>query len=427
MTTFNNLIQKIFYESKYSKFLFMILLLALFSRGIPTLNKLYFLAPILLSLYSFVGLFFFRKDKYFRIFIILILLFSVWTLVTGFWSEYQWFTLRRGLYFLLVSFGSFAAGFSLSNNFKSNIINSFLYLNILFVLISLISLLTNTPENSWSGGNGFGFMGFTNHQNKLGQDIYITAAPLFFLLKTNRKNNFKYLIVILVVINIILLFFTVSRASILMLFFTWLFFLSASLPLKKNLFFSILFFIIGFGSIYMIKITHLKDSLSITKNETYFGINRETTLKYSFQAALNGGLFGLGYGISDNRFIDPKLGNFDNEKEGLIYRREKTVSLLALIEETGIVGLVLFLLIIVYPFKLFWLKILSKERKINASINFNQNVDFSLIIYALAFMITLNFYGQIESWWIGIGSSVLPIYFIYSGMVIKSLSLRLIE
>ncbi|MCZ7612765.1 MAG: hypothetical protein M5T52_04270 [Ignavibacteriaceae bacterium] len=65
----------------------------------------------------------------------------------------------------------------------------------------------------------------------------------------------------------------------------------------------------------------------------------------SYRAAQNGGLTGLGYGMSDPNI---KPGSLGDHYEGERFVREKGNSVLALVEETGVVGLVLFLLPIIY-------------------------------------------------------------------------------
>ena len=65
----------------------------------------------------------------------------------------------------------------------------------------------------------------------------------------------------------------------------------------------------------------------------------------SYKAALEGGLFGLGYGISHPEI---RSGEYSDHFENGRLIREKGNSSLALIEEAGVVGLVLFLLPILY-------------------------------------------------------------------------------
>lgn len=75
----------------------------------------------------------------------------------------------------------------------------------------------------------------------------------------------------------------------------------------------------------------------------------------SYKAALNGGLTGLGYGISDPDILLPGTGShYDGER----YVREKGNSVLALIEEVGFTGLILFLLPLMYVLKK------TKEKKL---------------------------------------------------------------
>ncbi|MBK7978831.1 MAG: hypothetical protein IPK06_02225 [Ignavibacteriae bacterium] len=101
--------------------------------------------------------------------------------------------------------------------------------------------------------------------------------------------------------------------------------------------------------------------------------------------------FGLGYGISDTRFNDPLLGYFDKTAEGEIYRREKTISILAIIEETGIIGLILFLYVIGIPLKIMWFKIIKtfKDKNflnLSGCENTVNDLEIKLLKFAFAFL-----------------------------------------
>ncbi|MFZ1292530.1 MAG: O-antigen ligase family protein [Melioribacteraceae bacterium] len=353
-------------------------------------------------------------DKNIKIIFILIFAFFIWCAVTSFWSPYSAFTLKRSFYFLIVASGSLFIGFYLTKYKNNLLLNSFLILNALIILISLYSLITQTPENSWSGGHGLGFMGFTNHQNKLGQYIYLSVAPIILFIDKNDLNKkVRYLVIVLLLINLIFIALSVSRAAILALFLAWLIYYLMNFQIIKTLIFSFVFVAVIALTVVLTANFFNKKQITLVKHENSFGERRFQTIKDSWDSALKGGFFGLGYGTSDERFNNPLLGYYDKTSEGDIYRREKTISALAIIEEVGMIGLILFITIIFYPISLLLKKLFfnSEFRILNSS--------FQILSFSLAILISLNVYAQIESWWIGIGSAVLPIYFVFVGNVIK--------
>ena len=358
--------KKFLFESSYTRYIFLLFLLILFSRGFPLFNRVYAIAPIFFVIFFVFGIEAIYRSKYLRNITFLIVLFAVWAASSSIWSQFPVFTLKRSLYFLLVSLGSLFVGYQISKKNNDLILNSFLILNIIIIALSIFSLISNTPGNAWTGGHGLGFMGFTNHQNKLGQYIYITAAPLIlFYQNPSLKKSSKFLIYSLVFINLVIIALSVSRAAILALFITWLLYSLLNFSLLKTIFITLIFIGVIFSTVFITSKFTDKHEVNIVKNENYLGQRREKTIFYSWQSALNGGLFGLGYGISDKRFKPVLLGYYDNTSEGKIFRREKTVSVLAIVEEVGLIGLALLLVILFYPIILLWQKLNLSNRKVS--------------------------------------------------------------
>ena len=69
---------------------------------------------------------------------------------------------------------------------------------------------------------------------------------------------------------------------------------------------------------------------------------RKESLNQSFQAAKKGGLFGLGFGVSDG----VEFKGLSNNLSLVGYSREKTNSILASIEEIGLIGTSLYAMFI---------------------------------------------------------------------------------
>ncbi|OQY70208.1 MAG: hypothetical protein B6D44_16285, partial [Ignavibacteriales bacterium UTCHB2] len=98
---------------------------------------------------------------------LLFLIPGIWFLLTALWSSYPIISAERAFYFILLSAGCLAAGNLWLRYSSEGILDFLLPANIIVVLVCLFSLITNIPSDSWSGGNGKGFMGFFGQQNLL--------------------------------------------------------------------------------------------------------------------------------------------------------------------------------------------------------------------------------------------------------------------
>jgi O-antigen ligase len=116
--------------------------------------------------------------------------------------------------------------------------------------------------------------------------------------------------------------------------------------------------------------------------------NREREWAESYDAAVDGGWIGLGYGVStgDSEFF----GGYT----AVGYGREKGNSQLAVIEETGVVGLVLLLAVMLAIFLELWSAFrICRDR--------NLRMQLGLL---LGSFLGANAHGVFEAWWVSPGS-----------------------
>lgn len=129
--------------------------------------------------------------------------------------------------------------------------------------------------------------------------------------------------------------------------------------------------------------------------------SREEIWEKSFIAAKSGYISGLGYGISHPEIflpLEPLTGShYMNGR----FIREKGNSILAVVEETGLLGLIFFLMPLIYIVFLY-----------------KNNYKYSAII--LSSVIAFFIHSQFEAWWVGVGSIQLPIYIFFLGSYINS-------
>ncbi len=121
---------------------------------------------------------------------------SIWFLLTALWSSYPQISATRALYFILLSTGCISAGILWIRFSGKSILDFLLPANIFIVLLSLFSLITNIPSDSWTGGHGKGFMGFFGHQNVLASIILFTVPSVIMKLMSlvNRKSSSNFLL-----------------------------------------------------------------------------------------------------------------------------------------------------------------------------------------------------------------------------------------
>ncbi len=390
-----------------------------------------------------------EKDSHYII--ALIILTGIWFLITAFWSLHPEVSIKRALYFILISIGSVCAGLLstrlkikekrlkqeerretkdvsreienenkfLSSKFSlltSNLLpltSSLLPANIIVITLCLFSLITGIPSDSWTLGNGKGFAGFFGHQNLLASILLFTMPGVLLKIKEKGKKikGEAIFYFILLSLNLLVLALTYSRATMFSLAVGIIFYL----VLRKH------WKIILYGFLLIITSGVIVWSIPSLKNETEkliykdfptFLYTRQWLWGPSYKAALNGGLTGLGYGISDPSIILPK--GTGSHYDGDVYEREKGNSTFALIEETGLIGLALFILLIGFTIKIGCMDAAWMHDQNSNSVMQSYNHSF-LLSALVAFLV----HSQFEAWMTGVGSVQLPLFFFYIGLFVK--------
>jgi O-antigen ligase len=416
------------FKKNISLILIWIGFLSTASRAFQNAGNFWYIAPLAFLLLIFLNL---RelliKGNLFNL--VTVNLFGIWTLITSIWSLNPSVTFQRSLYLLLVINFSLLASVILLKN-KSNLFSLLSGLLLVTVFSSLFSLLYSLPDNSWTGGNGNGFMGFTVHQNTLGSLILFSIPSIiyyyFFKVSLNGSNS-KFRIqnsafLLLFLLSLLILFLSHSRASLLsfliLTFLTGLFYKAKLTIVVVSL---IIIFLILITVSIPVSYLHIKSY--ITKNTSSLLENRIRLWESSYQAADYGGLTGIGFGISH-----PEVKNFSKDgvyKEGRIIR-EKGNSFLALIEETGLIGFAFFLvpLFVIISKNL---QILSGYSKIinstgNQAIKHSNNpkalsllpeaTSFSLFTFHVLIIFSLLIHSQFEGWVSSVASFQILIYYL---------------
>ena len=395
-------------------------------RAFPSLSFFYYLVPIIFLLALGLNLYLnhnlIKTEKNLRLLLSLILLFSGWACITALWSPFPATSISRAAYFLLIAVSSVMLGYNWSKEEKNDLFGYLLPANLIVVITCIYSLITSYPADSWTGGHGLGFKGFASHQNTLASALVFTLPAVLFpvlreiIRKTvgrshNRSDSVrlspaKFIIFsVLLAANIILLLESVSRAGVLTVIIILLAFSLLNFKVRTTL----VYLLLAFVSFAILFYSSQAVRHFVFKTENKIGDRRIINIHETIDAAKNGGLLGLGYGISQEPKDKRVIGHFENE--GKIFVREKMIGVLALIEEVGIIGLSIFLGIIGIGF---W-----GRKRMDRFAKFSFTEDRISSIMILAVMIGYCFHAQIEAWWVGVGSIQLPLFFMILGQGVK--------
>jgi len=378
-------------------------MLLLYSRAFISVSNLYYLiflvVPFTLTIYYKQ----FNFNSPLKWILLSILLFSAWCFLSTLWSQIPLITFLRSSFFLFISLSFLIFGYLSYSEFRN--LSIIYFLALLLIAINLLSLIFHYPPNSWSGGNSKGFMGISTHQNTLGALIFFSMMGIYDKFYELKKSPTKLLIMKFIGLLFVLFFLlslTHSRISILvsiLLFFVFIFLQIIKARSKKSL---LLVTSIVVAIFILVFLDSFKDL--VYKHSDNFLSTRVGLLTDSYYASLESPVIGIGYGVSSSKVKG--IGNFFDLGNIKYFIREKGSGVLALIEEVGVIGLILFLV----PFVMI----------IRYSFSFKDKFD-DMTILLLIFLIGCFIHAQFEAWWVGPGSVFLPLYFFYNGFILSKI------
>jgi hypothetical protein len=347
-----------------------------------------------------------------KIFIVILFSFPIYTLLTTLWSVYPCLTFQRSLYLLLLYTGFFAVSILIQAWDCNKFIKLFLPANIFLILVSIVTLNLNDYGLIWTVNLDWqGFKGLYGHSNVYAAALLFTligVSSLFAPQKKHKIGNEKFDLqwlkdkkllfgLLLAVTNIYFIIISYSRTTMISLLIGALVFLFLSKNIKTLI-------MICIGIIICIAIIladgKMEDKVIkyVLKGSGNFFDHRTVLFEPSIKAAKLGGVFGLGLGVSAPELINQVPKNMTVSK---IYVREKGNSTLAIIEETGMIGLILFLMPVFLILNKLIFTFNSATPKISAYIK-------PALLISVIF--TLLLHSQFESWWIWVGSPELNIF-----------------
>ncbi|MCX7121857.1 MAG: O-antigen ligase family protein [Gammaproteobacteria bacterium] len=247
------------------------------------------------------------------------------------------------------------------------------------------------------------YEGLTDNPNTFGFIIAIATPSIFQKLYLNRKNRFKFtFFAILLMLEVHFLVVSYSRSAM-AIFLCVLFSFCVSLSLSKKIQIVMLSFIAIAIIVVMMPVSYLESKIisHIYKSQGNVTVNsdaslilttRSTVWQNSYEQAMKGGIFGGGFDvdIGNKHFSDEWICK-DSHGRNIqtdCYGREKGNTQLAIMEETGIVGLVFYILILS---SFFW-SVVPYYIKLKGS----EKVSMGLV---LGVIIGLLMESIVEAWW----------------------------
>jgi len=323
---------------------------------------------------------------------ILLFVYLIWCISTTLWSEVPILSLVKSTFFavdivVMLSAGSLWV-------IKYDYDRSFHWLFLVLVVVWLSGFLGGASEGSLDSFGSFNlYQGLTDNANAFGFTVAIISPLIFLKLYQHKANRWPFLAwFVILLVNIHFLFLSFSRSSI-AIFLCIASFFVLSLPLSKKI---LMAFSLFFGislMLLMLPASYLKTEVTahivkfngdiIDPNAPLVFQSRSLVWKKSIEQAKKGGIVGGGFAVT----IGDK--NFSiNNLSGVGYGREKGNSQFEIMEETGIIGLILYGLILIS----FFVHVIPYYRRITG----HDKVAMGL---ALGAIVGLLVESIVEGWW----------------------------
>ncbi len=283
---------------------------------------------------------------------LLLLVYLIWCMATTLWSEVPILSFSKGIMFCVNVVTMFSIGslWVVKFGFKKSFNWQFLILMVLVLLSGFLGAYSASSEDSF--GYFSAYSGMAGNPNGFGFLVAIVAPLILLRLyyqKTNKWLLFFWLVVLLIDVRFLVLSY--SRGDM-VIFLSILSFFLLSLPLSKKIFSSLLLFFTVLIVLIMTPVSYL-ETIFVAHFEKFGGNmvdsntsrileTRSLVWEKSYEQAIKGGIIGGGFAVTigDNHFVFTGLANGN-------YGREKGNSQFAILEETGLVGFVLYVMMLI--------------------------------------------------------------------------------
>jgi O-antigen ligase len=330
-----------------------------------------------------------------------IYLFLTYSFVTTFWTENVLLSLAKWFLYATVALAFLIAGTAVTQN-SSRDTNPFEPLKWLFLPMMVSSLFALSTGAGWIESN---FRGYCGNSNSLGASIMLTSPWLIFELKRSWDNRRRRRwLLALAAATVVVMLATHSRAALCaFLILPAIAGKQMKAGRKVTLAYIALMALIvtyalrpeSFDAAYHSYVAKRADNILAS---------RGTQMEDSWEAAKQGGLFGEGFGVSVglSRYWD--LTTFSR------ISREKGNSILGIVEETGLVGLGLYIAVLCALY--------GALRKFSSTSDPDQKFIANI---AIGYFVAALIHGQFEAWFLSFGPDV-SVYWATIGMALGGLT-----
>ncbi len=330
---------------------------------------------------------------------ILLLATAWWTVASASWSEIPMLSLFKSIAFSLISLGLVSAGMLWVACHGET--RAFHYILPIAALTFFAALGPGAAEYSHENSQTVIYRGLAGNSNMLGMFCamsFIGAVGAYANgdLGTRGRRLTLFVIILLLIISV----WAKSRASLLIILFTGLGYMIGKGLLRRAIELSFVVWTAVIVDFAFPEIMEFVEFHMIRKGGTVEeGVlfSRVEVWTESFDLALKGGWVGGGYGVTIGET------GFSEGLEGLTalgYGREKGNAQLAILEELGIIGLLLYVIFLMVMFGLLvgaFKRAQSKKLKISIGIAFGALTGF-----------VAN--SVFEAWWVAPGSPEAPFF-----------------
>lgn len=286
-----------------------------------------------------------NKREFFLFYIL-----NFWNFCSVIWSDEISISLFKSIAYFVVCSSCFISSYYLS--YKNKIKDSLNFMYPIFFLALFAgfggifdkSLVISNQTNL-----SFLYSGISANSNYLGIVTLVGSIIGFSNILRSQKSSYRLVNWIFTLSLIFITFSTFARTAIISLLCSLPFiFLALTKSRSKSFFYGLCIFLTTLLVVLTLNLETLFVQRFILKTEVdqadFFQANilasRVTPLTESFEAAKKGGLFGLGLGVSDGAIFE----GFSNGLSLFGYSREKSNSILASIEEIGLIGTLLYVM-----------------------------------------------------------------------------------
>lgn len=349
---------------------------------------------------------------------LLLFLYVFWCFLTFVWSEIPLLSFYKGCTTFMVIFTLFSLGVSWGRSVAID--EAMKFMGLMFLIVLMVTSFASASESFMAGGVDM-YVGLAGNPNNMGMLLAIALPFALWNVYTAKSARVRYLWLSLFAYILYHLVISHSRAAMLLGGFELLGFLYGT-GIKKYL---LHISIVAISAISILLIYPeaadtfynqyvLKGNVGDQASEA-FERSRGAAYEEGYAMALEGGLIGAGNGIS----IGSNPGSYQGGFTTSGYSREKGNSAMAIVEETGLIGLV-----IVLQFAL--VVIISAMASCRS---FPQNSLPRVALSTLTgFFIGMLVYSNFEAWWVAQGSAESVVFWgatgVLYGLILQSKSVR---